>query len=81
MKTDLVHLDLGSRLTQDLFNPYQISKILNSLLLELGFKVIPSQMMYNYNKNGLISGIKNQKMYTKEEVELWITKYLTKKIS
>ena len=58
---------------------YKIHNIINGTFKVLGVdKVVPPQMMYNYSKNGMISGIKLQKQYNKDEVTKFVTKYVTK---
>lgn len=58
---------------------YKIHNIINGTFKVLGVeKEIKPQMMYNYSKNGMISGIKLQKQYNKDEVTKFVTKYVTK---
>lgn len=44
-------------------------------------KEIPSQAFYNYSKNGSISGVKGQKRYSDDEVELFVAKLVAKATS
>lgn len=58
---------------------YKIAIIINGSFEVLGVeKVIPTQMMYNYSRNGLINKIKGSKQFNKEEVTTFVTKYVNK---
>lgn len=62
---------------------YKVANVINGAFKVLEIeKVIPTQMMYNYTKNGLISKGKKGKAseirYTKDEVKTFATKYVNK---
>lgn len=62
---------------------YKIATIINGIFKVLEIeKEIPTQMMYNYTRNGLIAKGKKGKAseirYTKEEVYTFVTKYVSK---
>jgi hypothetical protein len=60
--------------------PYKIATIINGTFEVVGAeKRIPTQMMYNYDRNGLIAkGVKGSKAYDKEQVTTYVTKYVSK---
>lgn len=60
--------------------PYKIATIINGTFKVLGVeKQIPTQMMYNYDRNGMIvKGKKSVKSYDKDEVTAFVTKYVNK---
>lgn len=64
------------------WTPYGIAKLINQLFQDLGSdKQIPPQMMYNYDRNGMIvRGQKNRKTYTAEEVGAFAVKYVSKHV-
>jgi hypothetical protein len=59
------------------FTAYMVATIVNEELRKLGLEEIRPQMMYNYDKNGLINGAKGQNAqerdgkfgYTTEDIE------------
>lgn len=60
--------------------PYQVHLVINETLQGLGEdrRIVP-QMMYNYDRNGLIvKGQKNQKRYTWAEVEAFAIRWFKK---
>jgi hypothetical protein len=61
---------------------YKIATVINGVFEATGTaKKIPTQMMYNYDRNGLIvKGKKGVKAYTKDEVTTYVTKYTNKYI-
>lgn len=67
------------------YSLYQVHNIINKILEENNHeKRIVPQMMYNYYRNGLIiKGEKKQpaRKLTKIEVEIFVTKYITKILS
>lgn len=66
----------------DLLTPYQIAKLINAKLVEVGLDEIRPQMMYNYDKNGLIvKGQKGIKEYTLAEADEFVEKFTAKRIS
>jgi hypothetical protein len=69
--------------TADTITAYKIASIINGTFKVLDFdKQIPPQMMYNYNKNGLINGIKDMKQkHGKVTVIQFVTKYVNKQIN
>jgi hypothetical protein len=83
--TTVLSLDefVSSHLTEESYTPFGIISNLNKILKDMGVeKVLPPQMGYNYNKNGLIvKGKKGVKSYTKTEVVTWMVKYLTKNVT
>jgi hypothetical protein len=60
---------------------YQLSKVVNVKLEDAGLAAIPSQMIYNYMKNGMIpfTVVDGKKVITVEDARVWITKYIAKK--
>lgn len=67
--------DMGESIT-----PYAIHRVINSTFEVLGVqKEIRPQMMYNYDRNGLIvKGSKGIKKYTNLQVQEFAVKYVTK---
>jgi len=62
---------------------YVVWKIVTGAFKVLGVeKNVPSQMMYNYTRNGMIvkgkKGSAKEIRYTKDEVKAFATKYVTK---
>lgn len=68
--------------TDETVTPYKIATIINKTFEVMGAeKRIPTQMMYNYDRNGMIvKGKKSVKAYTKDEVTAYVNKYTTKHI-
>lgn len=63
--------------------PYQIATLINAKLVAVGLEAIRPQMMYNYDKNGLINGTKKSnavRPYTIEEAVPFVEKYVAKRI-
>ena len=60
--------------------PYKIATLINGTFEVLGVaKRIPTQMMYNYDRNGMIvKGKKGVKAYSKDEVQTYMNKYVNK---
>lgn len=60
--------------------PYKIAVIVNKVFeANENTKRIPPQMMYNYDRNGLIAkGIKGAKAYNKDQVTAFVTKFTNK---
>src|SRR3954468_3402119 len=60
--------------------PYRIAILINGAFEVLGSdKRIPTQYMYNYDRNGMIvKGKKGAKAYTVDEVRAFMTKYVNK---
>jgi len=61
--------------------PYAIAKTINAALKEAGLPAIPPQMMYNYDRAGLINGVKKAGRYNPAEVAAFVEKYLAKKLA
>jgi len=61
-------------------SPYQIHSVINTVFEVLGSeRTVRPQMMYNYDRNGLIvKGAKGVKRYAHEEVVAFATKFVTK---
>jgi hypothetical protein len=61
-------------------SPYKIAKVINGTFEAVGnTKRIPPQMMYNYDRNGMIvKGRKGSKEYNKDEVTTYVLKYANK---
>lgn len=59
---------------------YQIAKLINFRLEANGFEPIRPQMMYNYNKNGLINGRKNDEV-TLAEALAYVEKFATRRMA
>jgi hypothetical protein len=87
-ETELTVEDIVKELTSEVFGnetvitAYKIHNIINGAFKVLGIaKVVPPQMMYNYDRNGLIvKGKKGVKRYTADEVYAFVTKYVNKYI-
>ena len=69
-----------------MISPYAASKIVNSILDENGVAPIPSQMMYNYSKNGMITTyvVNGKKMFDEngtgeKDFSVWLMKYIAMK--
>lgn len=61
------------------FTAYMIATIVNEELAAKGLEQIRPQMMYNYSKNGLINGVKNQhavRGYTTPEVVEFVNRFV-----
>jgi len=61
---------------------YQLAKVVNAHLKELGFeKETPAQMVYSYIKQGLIPSVvvNGQNRVTEEAARTWVKKYVTRK--
>jgi len=71
--------ELVAALPDENVTPYQIWKLVSIQLEERGLKGIPSQMLYNYARNGGINGTKACKRYKKSEVLAFVEKYVTKR--
>jgi hypothetical protein len=65
----------------DELSPYAIIKGVNVVLEAAGVKPLPPQMGYNYDNNGLFTGVKRQRVYTRDEARTWANKYLAKKLA
>ena len=69
--------------TDEEVTAYKIANVVNGAfkVLEIA-KVIPTQMMYNYTRNGMIvkgkKGSAKEIRYTKDEVKAFATKYVNK---
>ena len=63
--------------TNETVSPYGAAKLVNTILVEVGLKEIPPQMMYNYVKKGYIPSV--DKKIKVEDLHEWTTKYLAKK--
>jgi hypothetical protein len=68
------------------FTAYQIAQLINTKLISAGCEPIRPQMMYNYDRNGLIvKGSKDRvasgERYTTEEVMAFVNKFTTKRIA
>lgn len=58
---------------EEVLTPYRVIKNLNEKIVG---KEYPTQMMYNYVRNGLIKSKNNR--ITKKDAEIWIEKFITK---
>ena len=73
--------DLANEFGHDQITPYGIHSVINTVLETYGVKPIIPQMMYNYDRNGMIvKGSKGQKRYTRSEVTAYVIKFVTKRI-
>jgi hypothetical protein len=74
--------DIVDATESDDFTAYGVWRVLTDALEAAGVeKKIPSQMMYNYSKNGLISKAKKGDMkvhYTADEVKAFAIRYVSK---
>jgi oligoribonuclease (3'-5' exoribonuclease) len=69
-----------ARGTHEGFTAYMVATLVNAELVNRGLEEIRPQMMYNYSKNGLINGVKNQHVergYTMAEVVAFVEKFAT----
>jgi hypothetical protein len=58
---------------------YKLAKLVNVQRRELGLESIPPQMIYNYLRNGYITGVKGSGQTPRlEDAERWMDKYVTK---
>jgi hypothetical protein len=64
------------------FTPYAIAELITDTFCELGSdKKVRGQMMYNYDRQGLIvKGMKDKKRYTAEEAAVFALRYIHKHI-
>jgi hypothetical protein len=63
------------------YTPYKVATVINKVFLAVGFeKTIPTQMMYNYSRNGLINKVKGAKSFTQTEVQTFVLKYTRKQL-
>ena len=79
LQTVIVELTKG----MESYTPYAIHKIVNGVFAVYGVdKTIPPQMMYQYTKNGMIAGkeSKGRKIFTRDEVQVFVYKYTNNKI-
>jgi len=69
--------------TDETITPYKVATIINGTFKITGTdKQIPPQMMYTYDKNGMIAkGFKGVKAYNREQVTAFVTKYTAKHIA
>lgn len=67
----------------DTITPYKIAVIVNKVFeANEHAKRIPPQMMYNYDRNGIIAkGIKGAKAYNKTQVTEFVTKFTNKHLA
>jgi hypothetical protein len=65
-----------------LWTPYAIAGLITDTYCELGSdKKVRGQMMYNYDRQGLIvKGMKDKKRYTAEEAAVFALRYVHKHI-
>jgi hypothetical protein len=78
--------------TEDNYTPYQVIEVVNSLFSHFGVdKVLPTQMAYNYVRQGLIKADRVERMTKKdkrvaawnvsrENAVAWATKYVSKNL-
>jgi hypothetical protein len=64
-------------MSENTVSPYAAAKLVNTVLVEVGLKEIPPQMMYNYVKKGYIPSV--DKKINVSDLHEWVTKYLAKK--
>jgi len=69
----------GTTMETNTMTGYQLAKVTNAYLKELGLKEIPTQMVYNYMKNRLIKST-TQGTITHQVGEEWMFKYLNKRV-
>lgn len=82
LTVESVVTELVGTLTEPI-TAYKIANVINGTFKVFEYeKVIPTQMMYNYTKNGLIvkgkKGKASEIRYTKEEVIEFAVKYVSK---
>ena len=69
--------------TSEEMTPYLVHSIVNTVFeaLEVEYRVRP-QMMYNYDRNGLIvKGQKGKKRFTRDEVLDFVTRFVNRNIN
>lgn len=73
-----LEMSLEKVFKSDMYTPYAISRDMNVYFTQNGIsKEIRPQMMYSYDKNGLIvKGQKNRKKYTKKDVIQFVASYI-----
>lgn len=72
--------DIVAGMTPEAWTPYQVSTVVNKALEAVGteYRVRP-QMMYNYDRNGMIvRGSKDKKRFTEDEVIAFATRFVEK---
>jgi hypothetical protein len=87
--TEVTLEDIVEALTETVFGddetitPYKVHKIVNGAFEAMESDLrIPPQMMYNYDRNGMIAkGKKGAKAYNKDEVKAFALKYTNKKLN
>lgn len=82
LTVESVVTELVSTLEEEV-TAYKIATVVNGTFTVMGNeKRIPTQMMYNYTRNGLIvkgkKGSAKEIRYTKEEVKSFVVKYVNK---
>jgi hypothetical protein len=66
------------------FLPYSIARLINDQLEKAEYEQIRPQMMYNYDRNGLINGTKSQnsvRPYSLAETEKFVEKFVAMRIA
>lgn len=71
--------------TDAVYTSFAIAKVINETFAALGVDlVIDSQYTYNDSRNGKINGVKSVKggktRYTKDEVELYVAKFVASRV-
>ena len=78
IRKERIKMTFKDNYSDDTFTPYRVSVILNDILSELGIdKKIPSQMMYNYRKQGMLVTNEDGRI-SNENAFLFVEKYLNK---
>jgi hypothetical protein len=71
---------VAEHVTADVYTPYAAIKVVNGIIAAMGIeRVLPPQMGYNYNRNGML-GAKGSKSVTADELKAWAVKYITKNL-
>jgi hypothetical protein len=63
---------------KNLITAYEMVKVVNAMLKARGLKEIPTQMGYNYIKNGLVKSVNGRVRI--EDAEVWAEKYVAKRV-
>lgn len=65
------------------YSGYEVAGLANQELTKKGLKPIPTQMVYNYKRNGLIRGwidIDGQARLPEKEAGAWVRKYVGRRV-
>jgi hypothetical protein len=74
-------LPTTSSAPEGMYTPYRIAEVINTVLRQLddteyNIKAVAPQMMYTYKKTGRISGNKEDKYFTEEQVQNFVARFI-----